>query len=89
MMSGYRLRYREPQTYLQSYMHMDTFAGSLVRQLMHTIIDDCSSAQVTHKGRSEVTAVTTRGDTNQHKPLQRGRSYTCIVYGAVGYKDVQ
>ena len=55
---------------------------------MHTIIDDGSSAQVTHQGRSEVTAVTTRGDTNQHKPLQRGRSYTCIVYGAVGYKDV-
>jgi len=71
-------------------MHTDTFAGSQVYQLMYTIIDGCSSAQVTHQGRSEVIAVTTRGDTNQHKPLQRGRSYTCIIllYGAVGYKDV-
>ena len=69
-------------------MHTVTFAGRQVHRLMHTIIDDGSSAQVTHQGRSEVTAVTTGGDTNQHKPLQRGRSYTCIVYGAVGYKDV-
>jgi len=53
MMLGYRLRYKEPQTYLQSYMHTDTFAGSQVHQLMYTIIDGCSSAQVTHQGRSE------------------------------------